>query len=44
MTYSEAEILTGDQQELAEVHQKRDQMLDFSRCCPLLCLSDIYVG
>jgi hypothetical protein len=29
MSYSEVEILTGDQKSLVEVRRKRDQMLDF---------------
>jgi hypothetical protein len=35
MTYSEAEILTGDQKSLVEVRRKRDQMLDFLMIWPI---------
>jgi len=44
MTYSEAEILTGDQKLLVEVRRKRDQMLDFPRFGSFLGLSGSYFG
>jgi len=44
MTYSEAEILTGDQKSLVEVRRQRDQVLDSKRFGPFVGLSDSYVG
>jgi hypothetical protein len=44
MSYSEAEILTGDQKSLVGVRWKRDQKLDFQRFGPFMGFSDSYVG